>query len=66
MKKFFYTCSIAATLFAVCSCSSDSNEPEFPQTPEANTKSLYVIPAVVGEASYLITAESLESGEVTV
>ena len=66
MKKFFYTCSIAATLFAVCSCSSDSNEPELPQSPEANTKSLYVIPAVVGEASYLITAESLESGEVTV
>ncbi|MDO4757341.1 MAG: DUF4374 domain-containing protein [Parabacteroides sp.] len=44
-------------------CSKDEIEPEIPQV---ETKSRYVIPAVVGEASYLITAESLDKGEVSV
>lgn len=66
MKNFFNLFSLlalSATLLVACS-SEDDNLPAPP--PMSDSKSLYVIPAKVGEASYLLTAESLDSGEISV
>lgn len=73
MKKNFYVWALATSMLTMGSgmtaCSSDSDEPgqtENQQPLEPEIQSRYVIPAVVGEASYLITTESLDTGEVSV
>ena len=71
MKKIFYVCTLSAGMLAMgcgmIACSNDSEElGQIENQKPAETKSLYVIPAVVGDASYLITAESLDEGEVSV
>ena len=73
MNKKLYVWALAAGLLAMgwgmAGCSNDNDAPgqtEKPETTEPEAQSLYVIPAVVGEASYLITAESLDKGEVSV
>lgn len=71
MNRIFYVWALATSLLAMgcgmTACSNDGEElvqPENQKPTEA--QSLYVIPAVVGEAGYLITAESLDEGEVSV
>lgn len=77
MKKNFFMYAMAAGVFALgfgmTSCQKSNDEPPIndPETPDNTTdsiatQSLYVIPAVVGDASYLITAESLDEGEISV
>lgn len=70
MKKNIYLCAMAAGVLTVglgvTSCQNHSDEPPVTDPEAPTTQSLYVIPAKVGDASYLITAESLDEGEVTV
>lgn len=71
MNKNFYVWALATGMLAMgygmSACSNDSEELVSPENQKPVVgKVLYVIPAVVGEASYLITAESLEEGEVSV
>ncbi len=67
MKKDIYTLALAAALMTsattLTSCDNDNNGST--PAPPATEESLYVIPAVDGEATYLITATSLDSGRVT-
>ncbi|MBQ2779198.1 MAG: DUF4374 domain-containing protein [Bacteroidaceae bacterium] len=69
MKKKFYFGAVAASLLTIAgtitSCSSDNNDPQLPDEPQ-KAQSLYVIPAIVGDASYLITSETLDAGEISV
>lgn len=53
------------TMGAMSSCDDDNDDVEVSST-QSGTEAKYVIPAVVGDASYLITAESLDEGEVSV
>ena len=73
MNKKLYVWTLATGMLAMgwgmAGCSNDNDVPGQtgkPETTEPEAQSLYVIPAVVGEASYLITAESLDKGEVSV
>lgn len=67
MKKNINTLMLAAALMAsataLTSCDTDNNGTT--PTPPAAEESLYVIPAVDGEATYLITTTSLDSGRVS-
>lgn len=67
MKKNLYAYALMAGVAVagpvLTACNNESIEPEIPET---EVKSSYVIPAIVGDASYLITAESLDNGEVSV
>lgn len=64
MKKNFYVKALAISLMSIMTACENNDENIVP-TPNV-TGSRYVIPAVVGDASYLITAESLDEGEVSV
>ena len=67
MKTIFYKVKLATVMLLLtciigsCEQRNDNSDPT-----GGVSKSLYVIPAVVDDASYLITAESLDNGEVTV
>lgn len=66
MKKEISTCALASVLLCchtLTSCSED--ETAVPTTPPGGT-SQYVIAATAGDATYLVTAESLDKGSVTV
>ena len=67
MKKNINTLMLAAALMAsataLTSCDKDSNGTT--PTPPATEESLYVIPAVDGDATYLLTATTLDSGKVS-
>lgn len=67
MKKNLNTFTLFAMLVAsavvLISCSEENNGTN--PTPAPSSESLYVIPAVDGEATYLITATSLDSGRVS-
>lgn len=64
MKKNFYVKALAISLMGIMTACEKDNENIVPN-PNV-TGSRYVIPAVVGDASYLVTAESLDEGEVSV
>ena len=67
MKKNIYTLALAAALMASAATLTSCDEDNHGTTPTPPTaeESLYVIPAVDGEATYLITATSLDSGRVS-
>lgn len=66
MKKRLFTCALAAAIFSthvLTSCSEDETN-----TPTTNTggTSKYVIAATAGDATYLVTTESLDEGSVSI
>ena len=68
MKKNSYVNAMVLGLLTISimtACNKDNEDIVSNPEPDAG-ESQYVIPAAVGDASYLITAESLDEGEVTV
>ena len=67
MKKKLYTLTIAAAIIAaggtLTSCSEEGGQT--PPAPSTGASTLYVIPAVDGDATYLLTATTLDSGKVS-
>ena len=67
MKKKLYTLTIAAAIIAaggtLTSCSEEGGQT--PPAPSTEASTLYVIPAVDGDATYLLTATTLDSGKVS-
>lgn len=65
MKKYYVWALTISLMSVLTACEKNNGDIEPVPNPNV-TESLYVIPAVVGDASYLITAESLDDGEVSV
>ncbi len=68
MKKNFKVLVIMASALSMTMMTACNNDiDDFEPTPSPNKgETRYVIPAVVGGASYLLTTESLDKGEVSV
>ncbi len=66
MKKSFVLTGLAAAMLAGCVFTSCDDDPTpAPPTPEVESQSSYVIAAAVGDANYLLTADTLGTGKVS-